>query len=116
MLIRDHHGAYISWERYLKNQEQMQGNMTMRNTADAGKRGLDGEPQARALGFRQRVAQRFAGAAHGRGGRRRRAHPGCQNPWKLSGTWWRRRMRATGPAPSPASVKMAKSLRRVRES
>jgi DNA invertase Pin-like site-specific DNA recombinase len=39
VLIRDHHGAYISWERYLKNQEQMQGNVTMRNTADAGKGG-----------------------------------------------------------------------------
>jgi DNA invertase Pin-like site-specific DNA recombinase len=39
VLIRDHHGAYIAYERYVKNQERLQANMTMGGAEAAGKPG-----------------------------------------------------------------------------
>lgn len=40
VLIRDHHGAYISYEHYVSNQERLQGNATMRANADPSKRSV----------------------------------------------------------------------------
>jgi DNA invertase Pin-like site-specific DNA recombinase len=39
VVIRDHHPGYISWETYLRNQEQIESNANMRGKMASGQRG-----------------------------------------------------------------------------
>ena len=46
VLIRDHHPAYIAFDRYLTNQERMRGNAAMRAEGDGARRGASREGAA----------------------------------------------------------------------
>ncbi len=46
VLIKDHHPAYISYEKYLKNRARIKGNATMRNNHKEGTRGAAREGKA----------------------------------------------------------------------
>jgi DNA invertase Pin-like site-specific DNA recombinase len=46
VLIRDHHPAYITFEKYLQNQERMRGNMVMGPVTDDSHRGAAREGKA----------------------------------------------------------------------
>jgi DNA invertase Pin-like site-specific DNA recombinase len=88
VLIKDHHEGYITWERYMKNQEQLRANSTKAHAVHAtaprdGSAMLSGLLRCARCGLKLSVAYR---SAHGRSGRyqcmtgtREQGRPVCQS-------------------------------------